>query len=624
MTHVKNVIRLPKRSLLVRECWAVGIVCLLAGCPSNDGNGNPLPNGQANVIGSVKDVAGRRIANAHVACGGVATTTNNEGMFYLDLPVGPEHIVVVSCAGYVTAGVRVDVNETGSSYLPVTLMPMAEPQSLNASDGGVVTGARNASITVPPGAFVNASGRPVTGNVDVRLTPFDPATAAELAAYPGELRGLTLTGETLPLVTYGVLDITVTQNGQPLQIAQGQTITVQVPAPSKGDKPDTSEVWIFDAATSLWVQSEHGDAIYDPQTDSYIATIGHLSPCNIDRPIVPTCIWGLVKDAQGNPVAGAFVQAIPESAGRISSDYTDMYGYFCMYVERNTDMRIEVWTPISDSCPSAMRNDSYCVTTRSIHSGSGLAAGGYPADCSANCTQVPVITTEDVDPGPIDEAACVVASIADNPFWNTCASGLGDFYACYAPQGACFYEIDPFNPFGAGFVLEFENGSKMESEFSIFQGPVIRVYGPTAKGNPLCGTITGNDSETTITTASGSSYTISVSESGRMEMTCSGGFSFVLTPQQVEFLSGCNGSSSDDGSGVACKAKPGTLGAACTFDLDCTTPGLTCCGPIGGEQTCQIATFCDLLCDSDLDCEFPSICCSAGGYNMCMPAQACQ
>lgn len=624
MAHVNTVTRLPKTSRLLYGCWAIGLAGLLCGCSPTDGNATPLPDGQDNVIGSVKDVAGRRVANVQVACGSAATATDSDGMFLLDLPAGQEHVLVFSCEGYVTASTRVDVNETGSSYVPITLMPMAAPQSLDASQGGVITGPRNASIAVPPGALVDASGQPVISGVEVHLTPFDPATSEELAAYPGELRGLTLAGETLPLVTYGVLDVTVTQNGQPLQIAQGQTITVQIPAPSGGAKPDTSEVWIFDAATSLWVQSEYGDAVYDPQTDTYIAVVGHLSPCNIDRPIVPTCIWGLVKDAQGNPVAGAFVQAIPESAGRISSDYTDMYGYFCMYVERNTDMRIEIWTPISDSCPAAMRNDPYCVTTRSIHSGSGVVEGGYPSDCSANCTQVPVITTGQVDPGPLDEAACVVASIGDNPFWSTCASSLGDFYACYAPEGACFYEVDPFDPFGAGYLLEFENGSKMELEFSIIEGPVTKVYGPTARGNPLCGTITGEDSETTITNTSGSSFTIRVSESGQMEMTCPGGFSFVLTPDQVEFLAGCSGDSSGDSSGVACEAKPGTLGAACTFDSDCTTAGLACCGPVGSEKTCQIAGLCDLVCEDDLDCESPFICCPAGGYNMCLPAQACE
>jgi len=624
MSYVKTSKCILRPLFLLCTCAAATVACLLSGCPAADSDGDLLPDGEANVIGSVKDVTGQRVANVQVTSGAASTATNGAGMFSFDLPVGQDRIILFSCEGYVTASKRVDVNETGSSYVPVTLMTMDAPKSLDASQGGVITGARNSSITVPPGAFVNAAGEPVTGSVEVRLTPFDPALAEELSAYPGELRGLTVASETLPLVTYGVLDITVTQNGQPLQIAEGQTIVAQVPAPSDGPIPETSEVWIFDAESSLWVQSEYGDAVYDPQTGTYIALIGHLSPCNIDQPVVPTCIWGLVKDVQGDPVAGALVQAIPESAGRISLDYTDAYGYFCMYVERNTNMRIEIWTPISDSCPAAMREDPYCVTTRSIHSGSGVVEGGYPSDCSGNCTQVPVITTEDVDPGPLDEAACVVAGVGDNPFWTTCASGMWDFYACYAPEGTCYYEFDPFDPFGSGYTLEFENGSKMEMEFSVLEGAVTKVYGPTDMGNPLCGTITGDGGETNITTDSGSTYTIRVSESGRMEIICPSGSSFVLTPEQVEFLNGCSGDSSGEGSGIGCEPKPGTLGADCTFDSDCTATGLACCGPIGGEQTCQIEQFCDLLCDSDQDCQDPYICCSAGGYNMCLPLDACQ
>ncbi len=604
--------------------WVTGVACLVSGCSPTGGHGGTPFDPPSTASGCVKDVANRRVANVQVVCGSAATVTDGDGLFQLDLPAGREHIIVFSREGYVTASTRVDVGESGHCDVPVTLMPMAAAQSLDASAGGVITGARNASITVPAGAFVNASGQAVTGRVDVRLTPFDPAVPEELAAYPGELRGLTLAGQTLPLVTYGVMDVTVTQGAEPLQVAPGQRITIQVPAPSRGPKPATSEVWIFDAPTSLWVQSELGDSVYDPQTDSYTADIGHLSPINIDQPIVPTCIWGLVKDAQGDPVRGAMVRAIPDSAGRISQDVTDVHGYFCMYVERNSDMRIEVWTRVSETCPTDLREDPYCVTTRRIHSGSGVVEGGYPSDCSGSCTQVPVITTEDLDPGPLDEAACIITGITSHPFWGTCAGSLGDFFSCFAPEGGCSYEIDPFNLLGTGFVLEFENGSKMEMEFSVFQGPVKKVYGPSARGNPLCGSIVADRGTTTITTASGSSYTIRVGKSGQMEMTCPDGLSFVITPDQAEFLAGCSGSSSADRSGVACEPKPGTLGAPCTFDADCTVAGLDCCGLIGGDQTCQIAALCDVLCDSDLNCAAPNVCCSAGYYNICLPVQACQ
>jgi len=587
------------RILVVFVCWGFVGLCFQAGCAPTGGNGGqPSGDDQATVVGSVKDVTGKSVSNVQVSCGSAGTTTDQDGRFQLDLSAGDEQIIVFSRSGYVTSSVRVSVNET------------------------TITGPRNASITAPPNAFVDADGQPVTGEVEVHLTPFDPADLDELTAYPGELRGLTLDGETVPLVTYGLMDVTVTQDGQPLQIADGQAITVQIPAPTTdGNKPETSEVWIYNADSGLWIQSEYGDAVYDPQTDTYVAAVGHLSPLNVDRPIVPTCIRGIVQDADGDPVAGAQVRAVPTQAGRVSMDYTDAYGYFCMYVERNADMQLEIWTPVSDTCPESMRQGSYCVTARDLHSGSGTVQAGYPADCSTNCTVLPPITVETDDPGPLDEAACVVSSTTDNPFWGTCASGLTTFYECYAPQGRCYYEINPFDPFSS-FEIEFENGSRMESEYSALEGVVIKAYGPDSRGNPLCGTIGMEGNRTTITTPSGQTYTIEVTEDGQMEVGCPGGFEFVLDPAQVAMLSSCSGSY-EDGDGVACEPKPGTLGSDCTFDSDCTGTNLTCCGPPGGERTCQISSVCNFLCDDDWDCDQPNICCSAGNYNICMPASAC-
>jgi len=150
---------------------------------------------------------------------------------------------------------------------------------------------------------------------------------------------------------------------------------------------------------------------------------------------------------------------------------------------------------------------------------------------------------------------------------------------------------------------------------------VIRVYGPNGQD---CGTISSDEDGTTIKTESGQSYTIRVTESGGMEMECPSGLIFALSPEQVDFLAGCSATTEDDGSGVQCEAKPGTFGSDCVFDSDCTASGLACCGPIGEEKTCQISIMCEFLCADDWDCFGGDICCSAGGgYNICLPPQAC-
>ena len=86
------------------------------------------------------------------------------------------------------------------------------------------------------------------------LTPYDPAIEEEAQAYPGELRGYTLEGNTVPLPSYGLLDVQVTKNNEPLQIAPGKTMDLVIPAPSAGTKPDTSPVWYYEEKEARWVE----------------------------------------------------------------------------------------------------------------------------------------------------------------------------------------------------------------------------------------------------------------------------------------------------------------------------------------------------------------------------------
>ena len=580
-----------------------------------------LSKDASSVNGVIKNLSGKAIPDVSVQLvGGDATTTKNDGTFILPSDTGSDKIIIVSKIGYVKISKPVDVFADVTTTVVITMIAETAAQTLNSTSGGTITGPRNASINVPPGVFMNKNGRAITGDVMVSLTPLDPAVLAESMAYPGDMRGLTKGGEVVLLETFGVLDVTVRQNGEELQIRDGRTIQVQVPAPSLGTNPDSAQMWIFNEETGLWEESEDGLGTFDAATNTYTADIGHLSPLNVDEPVVPTCISGTIVDSEENPVGGAFVQAIPGFGG-ISSDYTDIDGNFCMYVERNQDMVLRVHTPLSESCPVEMQEDGVCVTTRAFRSLNSAIILGYPNDCSNNCKRIAVITTGDVDPGPLNEAACMVVAGVDNPFSGTCAFGLADMYDCFSPEGGCTYEMDPLNPSGATFEMEFDNGSKMESEFNVISGMQTKMYGPG--GIRLCGTMTYTESGTMIKTYSGQEYIVRTTDSGGMEIECNGGMTFKLTAEQMDSLAGCSGSMEDDGSGVVCEAKAGTFGADCTWDGDCIFSNSACCPPRGEDKTCAYDSMCTFMCARDSECDEASICCSVGAYSMCLPAASC-
>jgi len=182
------------------------------------------------VDGRVKDTAGNAIEGVQVVGGGSTTTTGSDGSFHLAADPGMDQIVTFSREGYVTSSRQVDVFSGTTTSLIITLMAEGDPVTVNNAENSLtVPGSRKESLVAPAGAFVDSDGNAVTGDIQVYLTPFDPAVPEQFSAYPGNLRGLTLAGDIVTLETFGVMDVTVRQNGQDLQIADGKTVDIRIP-----------------------------------------------------------------------------------------------------------------------------------------------------------------------------------------------------------------------------------------------------------------------------------------------------------------------------------------------------------------------------------------------------------
>ncbi len=607
------------------------VACLLAcnggggGGDDDDDNGGTTTTSTLN--GKVVTPDGTAISGVAVAVdGGSATATDAEGEFSMTVNVGEDTIVKFSKTGFVGTSKMVDIFANVASAVHVKMAAESTPVSLNADTGGTANGDANAFITAPANAFVDDQGNPVTGNVDVHMTVFDPSDPLEASAYPGNLLGKTLNGDIVPLRTYGVVDITVRKDGETLQIKNGENVTIGVPARSVGNTPDSTDMWYFDPDQGIWIEIQN-DGTYDGSTHTYQTQVSHLTPFNSDSPYTPTCINGMVQDAEGNPVI-AFIEAIPmddNQQGNISSDFTEPDGYFCMYVEKDTTVLLKVYIAEAIGVGNI---DFSEPTLRTIQTGGSIPTSQYPVDCSQHCTRIwPAITIGEVDPGPIpDEASCVYSELGttpnENPFWGTCAQALDELYTCYAPEGSCTYEMDPMGAiFGTLFEMEFENGSKMETEMGVF-GPVTSLYGPDPE-NELCGTMTAAEDGTITYSIDGEDISIRTTDSGSVEIECDNGTTFNLNGDQLDAVSGCSGASGSDSAGVMCDAASGTYSSACDLDADCNDP-LACCGMTPGEKKCLNAGECELYCARDADCLAGLICCDADYLRMCVDFNTCQ
>jgi hypothetical protein len=593
------------------------------------------PRTDTGLSGTVADTNGRQLSGVTVTCGTISGTSSGDGSFKLALNPGLEQIVIFSGTGLIPCSWRVNVYKGHTSFLPVTMKPRTKNEIIDSSSGGTANGPQGATITTPPDSFVDATGAPVSGEVEVSLTPLDPANPRDAAACPGELSGQTLDGQSVPLISYGVLDILVTKNGKPLQIAPGKTVDLAIPAASSGPLPAAASLWYFNEKQAQWLEVS-GQATYDAGTNTFGAAVSHLTSYTVARAIDPSCVNGMVQDAQAKPVVGATVTAQKgdslDSQGIYAMTQTDENGNFCLTTEREKPVLLTV------------TDASGTITTRAFIA-SATRSNQYPADCSqTSCLQLKTIVTGTPDPGQNPSTADCNYDPSTNPFIGTCAEGLGDFYVCYHPEGECFYRLDYYGAStgNASYEISFENGARMEFTADILGGSIISLYGPDPL-NKLCGTMTGTGEQTSITTESGQTYILRYNSSGAVEVVCPGGSSFVLNGAQKDALYGCNGTISDAGSsgtggGVTCRPYPGSFMSPCTVETDCET-GYQCCGPEAKNNSkCVPPDMCSMFeeaCSSDDDCPPPQcdtegnciswVCCPMVFFNidMCVPAESC-
>ncbi|MCA9656423.1 MAG: carboxypeptidase regulatory-like domain-containing protein [Myxococcales bacterium] len=305
-----------------------------SGDPSDD-----APQGTV-VVGTVTDAEGAPLGEVELRYEDTTVRSDAEGRFELPVEAGDAVIVHLHKPGYVRGLERVTVREDVPSALRAVLRPEAPAIPLDADLGGEVVGMRGARIDAPPGAFVTRDGRAIGGTVEVHLTPLNPAIPAEYDAYPGDGLARTFDGGLVQLETFGVLDVTVRQDGQDLTIADGMGVEVEIPLPDPAPAvlPDAVALWGFDEEAGVW--EEEGIATLDAAAGIYRGTITHLSPWNADQPLQATCIKGHVQDEAGRPVAGAIVYAEGQDYLGGSTATSDEAGEFCVPVRK--DSRVEV------------------------------------------------------------------------------------------------------------------------------------------------------------------------------------------------------------------------------------------------------------------------------------------
>lgn len=534
-------------------------------------------------FGTVRSMDGVTLEGVAVTMGSAATTTDSTGAWQLVVAPG-EYVVRFERDGFGVRAVEATVLEGSATAIPAALVALADPVLLDAEVGGSVN-SEGFEVTLSADALVDANGERVGGEIAVRLTPI--STSAWTSG-PGALVTSGSDASRAPLETFGMMDITIRDGANDLNLAPDTPAAIRIPVPDDVASPDaTMPLWSFDEQTGRWV--EEGVLTLDESGTGWVGEITHLSWWNADKRIETGCVSGTVVDSLGTPVAGARIVASGVDYRGSSDAQTDAEGRFFLPVRQQSAVLV-----------TATHADGG-GEQREVTSGPGPISGpvrNHP-DCIDGGTwtvEVGVVRLADGD-----RVSC--EGLEQSPV-ATCVPTWRRVYDCFAPSGECS---------ATGLSTTWSNGSRQDIGISGAADSTITYFGP---GGQRCGsqsvTLLGGDAVAfEVTDANGNAGRSEVTPlaDGGSRYTCEDGRSVTISASEAAAWEACYAPNDADCSGGG--------GGSCSNNEDCG-PGDACCfGACIPDYLCGFSASCRT---SD-DCADGGFCCTFDDLNLCVVSE---
>lgn len=298
---------------------------------------NPTILIETGVKGMVADEDGKAIEGATVRLGQEVTTTNEFGYFEISGKTNAaQPFVRIEKAGYFPS----ICNFTGRAGKYGRLKSILRTKTLSgriqAGNGGGIQVSGGGSIEFKAGGFVNSSGQPYTGDVNVYATYLDPTKQETMQMIPGSMLGSNLEGEEQVLVSYGMMNVLLeSPSGEKLQINKPATLTTPIPSARLGNAPSSLPLWYINEATSIWM--EEGSAT--KQGNTYVGEVDHFSWWNCDVGFEVVTLSGRVIIDGTYPFV---ILQITRSNDQTTTYVPNSEGYFSAGVPANEAFLFEV------------------------------------------------------------------------------------------------------------------------------------------------------------------------------------------------------------------------------------------------------------------------------------------
>lgn len=142
------------------------------------------------------------------------------------------------------------------------------------------------TIAVPPNAFVDVDGQPVTTPVEISFTEINSPSDIIASGIPMKVMGQN--GETEWMQTAGMFEIYGTTNGQPVNIANDKQLDVAYASEVEG----AYDTWFFDEANGNWVNNGAAEVVGDAPVNlsKRQAEIKRLTKLTANAPVAPSAL----------------------------------------------------------------------------------------------------------------------------------------------------------------------------------------------------------------------------------------------------------------------------------------------------------------------------------------------
>ena len=334
---------------------------LVVSCGGGGGGGNtgpdpdpalpipdPAPDNRPSVSAMATDYyTGSPVSDAVVSVrwGGssdefFSAETNSTGKATLRYPEGTNALTIYSDAeGYAEFGRTFNFD---TETIAVSLIPVHTNVTIDSGSENEILVDGESIISLPANAFVDADGNAFSGNIDAELTVIDPREDPELM--PGQYEALDgTTGEIGNIESFGAINATFEDaDGNPLQLASGQTATVRIPlSGDSSDAPENIPLFYYDDESGYWV--EEGSATLTEISGEffYVGTVSHFTTWNADRVYETVYLTGCAVNEDSSVAANVRVTATGLDYTGTSSVYTDAFGSFTIPVRMDSYLRVQ-------------------------------------------------------------------------------------------------------------------------------------------------------------------------------------------------------------------------------------------------------------------------------------------